>query len=137
MNKLIKLPNYESVWNMKVQVKFKSQFAILTWCIEIHQLFFSGDFLAYVDPFFKTWSIIACYRKRSFELFINSVKSYSALGEGFSGQPVCLTCRSEVSICNTVDTMILSHQKIKANQNTIGRWPNERYPRKQCFKCSH
>lgn len=44
MNKLIKLPNYESVWNMKVQVKFKSQFAILTWCIEIHQLFMKSFF---------------------------------------------------------------------------------------------
>lgn len=69
--------------------------------------------------------------------FLSAVRRLQCTQEGFSGQPVCLTCKSEVSICNTVDTVILSHQRIKANQNAIGRQPNERYPRKQCFKCSH
>lgn len=121
-------------WNSSLSLPFLHGALKFTSCL---QSLFSGDFLAYVDPFFKTWSIITCYRKRSFKLFINSLKSYSALREGFSGQPVRLTCKSEVSICNTVDTVILSHQRIKANQNAIGRWPNERYSRKQCFKCSH
>lgn len=44
------------------------------WNSPIFYQVFSGDFLAYIDPFFKTWSVIICYRKRSFEIFINCKK---------------------------------------------------------------
>lgn len=123
-------------WNSSISLPF-----LHNWRIELahwnspvfYQVFFRV-ISWHVSTHFSKLEAVLHLVEKIFELFINSVKSYR---EGFSGQPVCLTFKSEISVCNTVDTVILAHQRIKANQNTIGRWPNERYPRKQCFKCSH